>query len=233
MKIAIDAGHGYETKGKQTVDGMKEYEFNRSVAHHLKAELKKFKQVNVFFTHSDDRDVPLQMRTKIANDLDVHLFLSIHANAYGDGKHWNDVHGIETYIYPSRPKEAEKLAKKIQRELVLATGRKDRGVKTANFHVLRETKMTAVLCECGFMTNQQEAALLKSESYRQTCAKALARSIQHFYQLEKKTATQPTNTHLYKVQVGAFTKLENAERLANELKQKGYSPFITKASNQD
>lgn len=230
MKIVVDAGHGFDTKGKQTVDGMKEYAFNRAVALYLKEELKTFQSVKVFFSHSDERDVPLSIRTKIANDLNVQLFLSIHANAYGDGRSWNSAQGIETYIYKSRPKEAEQLAYKIQQELITATGRKDRGVKTANFHVLRETNMTAILCELGFMTNKEEATLLKKESYRQTCAKALARAIAHFYHLKRKE-TYRKKQPLFKVQVGAFTSRTYAEHVANELKQKGYDAFITQTND--
>jgi len=225
MKIMLDAGHGYQTKGKQTVDGMKEYEFNRAVAYFAKQILMKFQEVKVFFPHSDDRDVSLKRRTYIANKLNVDLYVSIHANAYGDGKSWNDANGIETYIHPSRPKEAEELAKLIQRKLVTFTGRKDRGVKTADFHVLRETKMTAVLCECGFMTNQEEAKLLKTEEYQMKCAQAIAQAIIEYYQLTP-ISYPPVKKPLYKVQVGAFYIKENAEKLAEKLQKQGYKTWI-------
>lgn len=229
MKIVVDAGHGYQTKGKQTVDGMKEYEFNRAVANYLKAELKKLKGVKVFFSHSDEKDVPLKERTTIANELKVDLFISIHANAYGYGRKWNGVSGIETYIYKSRPKEAVDLSNVIQRELIVQTGRKNRGVKTADFYVLRKTKMTAVLCECGFMTNKEEAQLLKTEAYRKKCAKAIAKAIQTYYQIPFKTEAIPsTSPSLYKVQLGAFQQKENAEKLAEQLQKLGYDPIIVK-----
>jgi len=70
--------------------------------------------------------------------------------------------------------------------LVKATKRNDRGIKTANFAVLRETSMPAILVECGFMTNKEEAALLKSDAYRQTCASAIVRGLANMYGLKKK-----------------------------------------------
>ncbi|WP_226528835.1 N-acetylmuramoyl-L-alanine amidase [Metabacillus niabensis] len=226
MKIAIDAGHGYETPGKRTVDGMKEYEFNRAVAGEMKKLLMKYEGVTILFTHSDQRDVPLNERTTKANKEKVDVFISIHANAHGHGKQWTSAEGIETYVYTTKPKTATRLAQMVQNELISSTKRKNRGVKTANFHVLQATSMTAILCECGFMTNKEEAALLQTSSYRLTCAKAIVDAIVKYYQLTNTKGTR-SSTH-YKVQVGAFSNKQNAEALANELKSKGYDTFIVK-----
>jgi len=223
MKIVIDAGHGYGTPGKRTVDGMKEYEFNRAVANEMKKLLLQYEGVTVLFTHSDQRDVPLNERTVKANREKAALFISIHANAHGSGKEWTSAEGIETYVYTTKPHAAYQLAKTVQDELIQHTSRKNRGVKTANFHVLKATTMTAILCECGFMTNKAEAALLRASHYRLTCAKAIVNGIERYYKLTK-TTTPPTP--LYKVQVGAFTNKKNAAALAKELQSKGYESII-------
>ncbi|WP_226671497.1 N-acetylmuramoyl-L-alanine amidase [Metabacillus litoralis] len=222
----IDAGHGVDTPGKRAVDGMKEYEFNSAVAHKLKEFLLMFKGISVLYAHSDSEDVPLHVRTNSANLHDVDLFISIHANAHGDGKDWTSAEGIETFVYQSKPKAATELATLVQAELVKKTKRKDRGVKTAKFYVLEKTKMTAILCECGFMTNKQEAALLRSDDYRTLCAKAIASGLSSYYNLSK---VKPTpSTPIYKVQVGAFSHKQNATKLAKELKNKGYHAIIVK-----
>jgi N-acetylmuramoyl-L-alanine amidase len=225
MKIMLDAGHGYSTDGKRSPDGLREYEFNRAVANYARDLLQEYENVTVYFAHSDKRDVPLQERTNKANHLKVDCYVSIHANAYGNT--WNDVGGIETYVHVSKPPEATKLAEKIQRILVISTGLRDRGVKTADFHVLRETKMTAVLVECGFMTNREEVKLLRSDTYRRTCAEAIVKGIADQYKLKKKFVQLPPITKgFYKVQVGAFKELKNAEKLAERLRKDGYDPFI-------
>lgn len=236
MKIMLDAGHGYSTPGKRTPDGMREYEFNRVVANYARDLLNHYKNVTVYFAHSDSRDVPLQERTDSANRLNVDAYVSIHANAYGQG--WNDVGGIETYVYPSRPQEALQLAQKIQRNMVQKTGLRDRGVKTANFHVLRETNMTAVLVECGFMTNRREAELLKSDSYRRTVAEAITEAVAAQYGLERKTVVSPapppgsgSDSGLYKVQAGAFRNKANADALGARLKNDGFDAFVYQESN--
>ncbi len=198
FKVAIDAGHGPETPGKRTPDGsMREYHFNSAVARYVADELLHgYEDVEILLTHDDSRDVPLQERTDRANAWGADVFISIHANAYGAGG-WNDAKGIETFVYKTRPASALKLAEAVHRNLILATGRRDRGVKPADFHVLRETRMTAILVECGFMTNQEEAALLKTDTYRRKCAAAIVAGIVEVYGLRKKLAeTSPAPANI-------------------------------------
>ncbi|MED4017012.1 N-acetylmuramoyl-L-alanine amidase [Sutcliffiella cohnii] len=231
MKIVLDAGHGYSTAGKRTPDGMREYEFNRVVANYARTELLKYQDVQVLFTHSDDRDVPLSERCRAANNWKAELFVSIHANAFGNGGWADSAHGIETYIHPVTNSNTPKIAKAIHDSLIKATGRRDRGVKTANFQVLRETDMSAVLAECGFMTNREEAALLKTSAYRKKCALAIVDGIVSHYKLKKKPTPkpeQPKSNGLYKVQTGAFSNKENAEKLAEQLKKAGFDTYIVR-----
>lgn len=94
------------------------------------------------------------------------MYISIHANAFGSG--WNDANGVESWIYSKKDKDTLDAAQKIQSEVIKETGLKDRGIKESgnSLGILRDTKMSAVLVECGFMTNPQEAAMLKSDAYR-------------------------------------------------------------------
>lgn len=226
MKIMLDAGHGYNTAGKRSPDGMREYEFNRACAAYAKAFLEGYENVTVYYAHSDHTDVPLQQRTNSANSLNVDVYVSIHANAYGTT--WNSSGGIETFVYVTRPPLALSLAQKIQRNLISQTGLRDRGVKTADFHVLRETDMDAVLIECGFMTNPQEIILLRSESYRKNCADAIVKALAEQFGLVKISTPVPApTTGLYRVQVGAFKNRDNANALADRLKKDGYQNFIS------
>lgn len=185
MIIALDAGHGPETKGKRTPDdSMREFHFNSVVADYVAAGLKEY-DVEVIYTHEMDSDVPLRDRTDKANSYKANVFISIHANAYGSGG-WNNVQGIETFVHNNSGSEAFDLATKVQTEMLKATGRLNRGVKKSNFHVLRETQMPAILIECGFMTNEEEAELLKSDAYRVKCASAILTVLVNYYNLTKK-----------------------------------------------
>ncbi|WP_233269981.1 N-acetylmuramoyl-L-alanine amidase [Heyndrickxia camelliae] len=222
----LDAGHGPNTVGKRSPDNFKEFEFNHKVAEYTKELLNDYKGVTVYFAHSKQEDIPLKKRSDKANKLKVDCYISIHANAYGTT--WNDANGIETYVYVTKPKEAVDLAEKVQKNLVIETGLRNRGIKTADFHVLRETEMTAILCECGFYTNKKEASLLKSKTYQKTCAEAIVKGIVDQYHLKKITSPtkNPVKKKIYRVQIGAFENKENAQALIKELKEKGYNPIL-------
>lgn len=235
MLVYLDAGHaGFGvTPGKRTPDGsMYEWDFNNKVAVYVEEELKNYQNVSV--KRADDRtgktDVSLSERTNRANRDKASVFVSIHANAYGSG--FNNAHGIETFVYPSKPDEAVKLANAVQKHMVKDTGRYHRGVKTANFAVLRTSNMTSILCECGFMTNKEEAALLKSDSYRRKIAHAIVKGLVECYGLKvvkNPTENQPTSTGkktYYRVVTGSFLKKENGLDRMAELKKKGFDSFL-------
>jgi len=196
MKISLDSGHGINTQGKRTPDGMHEWEFNSQVAMYAMAELDKYEDIELQRVDdvSGKIDVPLSTRTDKANSWGADVYISVHANAFGTGG-WNNTSGIETFTYPTASRESFVLAKLVQDELVKATKRNDRGIKTANFAVLRETSMPAILVECGFMTNKEEATLLKSDSYRKTCASAIVKGLADMYGLKKKEGVKVAEDH--------------------------------------
>ncbi len=180
----IDAGHDPETVGKRSPDGLlREFSFNSAIADLVKHYLIN-EGFTVFFAHNAQEDVPPTTRIQLANSLNVDAFVSIHANAFGSD--WNSANGIETFVYPTASKESIALASLVQSALITACNRTDRGVKKANYAVLRETRMPSVLIECGFMTNQEEAALLMSNAYRVQCARAIAFALSTWIYLGKK-----------------------------------------------
>jgi N-acetylmuramoyl-L-alanine amidase len=232
--IILDAGHGGRDKhgnpttpGKRSPDGsMLEHDFNSRVADVMKRELEKYEGVRVVFVHELGRDVPLIDRTNKANELKADAYISLHANAFRGvmGNHT----GIETYVHTSNPKESRQLADKLQAELVKVAGIANRGVKTENFHVLRETNMTAVLIEHGYMDSNIDLPKLKSDDFRVACAMANAKSVAEFFGLKRKPEPKPAPKAnvLYKVQVGAFSSKEKAEAFAKRVQAEGFSTFI-------
>lgn len=191
LKVAIDGGHGPDTPGKRTPDGsMREYQFNSAVAKRVRELLAEYEGVSVLFVHEDGRDVPLGERTDRANKWRANVYISIHADAAGPGG-WYDANGITTFVYTKADEATCKLAANVQASLIGHTGRRDRGVKQADFYVLRKTEMTAILCECGFMTNREEAALLKSDAYRDKVARAIVDGLAKTYGLRKMPKEEP------------------------------------------
>lgn len=179
--VMLDDGHGMSTAGKRTPilpaglksetgNFMHENEFNRAVVKYLAEELKRC-GIKTTFSAPTDADTSINARVKLANDLKVDLFLSVHANAL-NGK-WGNARGVETLSHPKR----KEIAMVFQNALLLGTSQLNRGWKDGSWlGIVSGTNMPAVLVEAGFMDNLEEAKLLLSDSYRRECARELAQA---------------------------------------------------------
>ncbi len=171
MKICVDAGHGGRHPGAIGNEPfrLRECDFNLELALLLEGELERLGHW-VVMTRRTDRTLGLQARADFANRLDAELFISIHANAAGVPT----VAGMETFHYPGSV-NGGKYAKKIQDGLVRAfPHHRDRGVKEANFSVLRETAMPSVLVECEFLTNPKQLEFLADAGVKEKLARVIA-----------------------------------------------------------
>lgn len=110
---------------------------------------------------------------------------------------------------------AEQLAKRVQAKLTSATGLTDRGVKTANLAMLRETDMPAVLVEVGFISNPGEEALLRSEDFLDTAAEAIAKAVTEQVGLPWQKAAEDWQTEAIK-RVSRLYGLDTALWLAKK-----------------
>ncbi len=167
--VVIDAGHGGVDQGGIRQNIVSEKNVALDVAQRLEKFLRKA-GLRTVMTRSDDRFVTLDRRVSIANAHHDAIFMSIHFNS----ARWARARGVETFHFA--PSEAT-LAHRIQRNLVATTTGDDRGVKRARFRVLRQTKIRAVLAECGFLTNPQDAALARNARYRAKIAQQISRAI--------------------------------------------------------
>lgn len=226
MSVCIDAGHSKNTAGKRSFDGtLREYEFNRAVAKRLKYHLERHGVKTIYSCDLDTpEDVSLTTRCKTANREKVDLFVSIHANAYGTD--WNSANGWEIY-HAENSTKGKALAEAIHKESVPFLGLRDRGIKTNDFAVLIKTTMPAVLIEHGFYTNAEECAKLKDTEFREKCAIADAKGILNYLGIVWVEETpKDTSGKLYRVQVGCYSKRENAEAMKKKLMADGYDAII-------
>lgn len=187
IKIAYDAGHGLNTAGKRTPDGEPEWTFNNKVARAFASELAKYQGVTMrrFDDSTGKHDVPLIERTDGANNWGAHYYISFHHNA-NTGK-WGDWTGVETFVYiGNKNTKSGKLAQAIHPAVVKAYGLKDRGIKEANYHILRETKMPAVLIEGGFMDSVIDIKKLRDDKVLETAGREIARALAKFLGLKKR-----------------------------------------------
>lgn len=230
FKIGIDAGHGINTPGKRTPDGEREWSFNDKVADAFIAEISKYEgsEVKRVDDPTGKTDVPLSTRTNGVNAWKADIHVSIHFNA-NTGK-WGTWTGVETYIYPNSA-SGMKLAQAIHPSMVKAMGLRDRGIKSANFHMVRETKMPAILLELGYMDSSIDIKKLRDDNVLKNAGIELAKAVAAYAGLKKKPEPKPApkpvaKKGLYKVQVGAFSQRGNADRLLKELEAKGFKGFI-------
>lgn len=167
--VSLDPGHGIGTPGKRSPDGrLREYEFNRAIAKRVEKILKA-RGIECVWTVTDNSDPGLTYRANSANVAGADIYVSFHANAFGNGADWTSPTGLMVFI-SSFGGERQKLAQKIidaQNHLGIDS---KRGVNAANFTVLTKTKMPAVLIEHGFMTNKKECEMLLDEKYRDKLA---------------------------------------------------------------
>ncbi len=176
-KVCIDAGHGGRDPGAVGPSGVQEKVVTLAVAQKV-AGILRSAGIEVLLTRDADKHLgsttgaDLSARAKIANQAGVDCFVSIHCNSASN----NSAQGTETYCYKGA-NEARKLAEAIQKYLIGALGRPDRGVKEANFAVLRETAMPAVLAELAFISNPTEEDLLENPNFQEKAAQAIAQGI--------------------------------------------------------
>lgn len=236
--VAIDDGHGMETAGKRSpvLDNgivMRENEFNRTVSDYLETELKRC-GFDTLMVAPTDADTPLSTRVSTANNAKADIYVSIHANAYDGTFEGHNPEGLELF-YHTGSINGKKLAEEVYTQLLQGTPQISRGLKSGNhLQVINSTKMPAILIEAGFMDNPREIKLLMDDSFRREVAKEAAIGICNYFEMAyvKEDVANPDNDNaepvkLHRVQVGAFQNKANAERLSQELKNKGYNNFIT------
>jgi N-acetylmuramoyl-L-alanine amidase len=168
MRIGIDPGHGGRDPGAVGPTRLYEKDVTLAISREL-GRLLKAAELEPVFTRTDDRTMELITRTALLNNQKCDLAISVHINSATR----QEANYISTFIQGAGG-QAEKLAQKVQNELVQATGWPDGGVRVANLHMTRETKMPAILVECGFISNPEQEKLLRQPEMQKKLAQAIA-----------------------------------------------------------
>ena len=176
LTIVVDPGHGGPDTGAIAESGTYEKTNNLAIGLDLAALLRSA-GAKVILTRSTDISPAtgtyselsdLQARTEIANDANADLFICLHNDAFSNSA----AAGTTSYYSSDSPvsTQSQALATSIQSELVKAVSLPSRGVKDANFYVIKYTTMPSVLVEVGFITNPGEAELLESPEFQEKAA---------------------------------------------------------------
>lgn len=183
--VCIDPGHWPDSVNCSPDRKYWEYEFAWDLHLRLKARLEE-NGITVVVTRKEQENPSLTARANVGNRASADLFLSIHSNAVGGG--WKPPRGFIAYT-SSGPETAER--NKAATAILGAV--KDAGVILFGigkpyhelFTVLTATTAPAVLLECGFHTNREEVALLKTADYRDKLAKAITFGVMNYFGIEE------------------------------------------------
>lgn len=174
--IALDAGHGGSSPGAVS-SGYEEKVYAFDITKRLN-DILKAQGYDIYLTRDKDEYVSLSDRADGANILKTDIFVSIHLNSYSN----KSVNGTETLYNYSAVKPGNQLAWSIQKHLIAALNRADRGiVDRPDLAVLNSTYMPAALAEIMFMSNQTELGLITQETIRQKTAQAMANAINEYF----------------------------------------------------
>lgn len=187
-RIVIDVGHGGKDAGAIGINDIQEKDVVLSIANEiLRLNNELDESLDIYMTRYKDTLISLSDRTKLAKTLKADLFVSLHCN-HSDNP---DARGIEVYVANAISKysdDATWLAFQLQDDLNKSLGFESRGVKFANFQVLRETisYCSSVLLELGFLSNRDECKYYqKSESIKALALVIWGSLIKNLYDYER------------------------------------------------
>lgn len=227
-KIYLDAGHGGKDSGALG-NGLYEKNIVLDLAKRVEAKLKQYKDVQVLQTRTTDIFLELSERADKANSWGADCFISFHCNSATDPT----AKGFESFVYNgSIGPDTIAFQNVMHQEVLRQIGAnvQDRGKKRANFAVLRESHMKAILGENLFVSNASDAALLKQTTFLDKVAQGYVNGLEKFFGLVKETRPPTNNTPqtgtLYQVIAGTFTSRENAEAQVKKLAANGYSAYV-------
>ena len=223
-KVFIGVGHGGSDPG--AVKYIKEKDVNLVMALAMRDYLEDY-GIQVLMSRTKDENDTLQDEIKECNKFKPDLAIDIHNNA-GGGDGFECYH---TYKGGTGKVFAQNLEKRVKE-----IGQNSRGVKTRKnsagrdyYGFIRETSCPAVIVEGVFVDNATDVKIADTKAEQQKFGVAYAKAVLDTFGIKVKTPTptkENTSNKLYRVQVGAFGDKANADKLAKELKSKGYNAIV-------
>lgn len=189
--VWIDAGHGGKDPGA-TGNGLKEKDITLQISLAIKRRLEsQYENVKVLLSRSSDADMTLRERTDKANQAGTDILVSVHCNAGGGAG------GFESYRYTAESAVSKSLQDVLHHAIVMELKPHDvtdRGKKSKNLHMVRESKMPAVLTENLFVDVVNDANKLKQQEVIEAIAQGHVRGVAQFLGLKPKVEKQPEPT---------------------------------------
>lgn len=197
-KVVIDAGHGGNDPGASG-NGLQEKALTLKIATLVDRYLQDHYRVETKMTRTGDTTVSLQERSSMANSWGADFYLSAHINS-GGGTGYEDYTYSTSRMQLSVNEESKRIQRVIHEEVkkvLVAYNVRDRGSKEANFHVLRETMMPAVLTEFLFIDHAEDAKLLQNDNFIRDISNALGEGVAKALELPARASSPGVTGELY------------------------------------
>ena len=200
-KIALNAGHGLNTAGKRCLASLdpnetREWQLNSRICNKIEEKLKAYEGYELIRLDdtTGNTDVALATRTKKANDFKADFYLSIHHNAGVGGKNGG---GIIAIVYTKVDDNTLNYQRALYDSLIKHTGLKgnrSQPLQRQNLHEVRESKMPAVLLECGFMDSSYDVPIILTDTFADQVAQGCVDVLVAKGGLTKKVVETPKPT---------------------------------------
>jgi N-acetylmuramoyl-L-alanine amidase len=178
-RIIIDVGHGGKDAGAIGINGIQEKDIVLDIALEILKQNENSKMpLDIYLTRYSDTLISLTDRSKLSKALEADVFISLHCN-HSDN---SNARGVEVYVsngISQYSKDATWLAFDLQAAFKKQLGFESRGVKFANFQVLRETVeyCSSILVELGFLSNEDESGYLANSKQNKRLAYLIINSL--------------------------------------------------------
>lgn len=187
-KIVIDAGHGGRDEGSTGITGVKESDINLKIAKTLKVYLETL-GIKVILTRADGNGLydanatnfkssDMSKRIEIINNSKADMVISIHCNSYTNSNEC----GAQAF-YQEGDESGKKFAEDIQSQLINQLDNARSEANKGDYYILKESGTSAVLVECGFLSNPKEEKLLNSANYQNKVAYAIMCGVVKYFEL--------------------------------------------------
>lgn len=180
--VVLDAGHGGIDPGA-SAGGYNEKDINFKILNEYAKAYFDSSDIKVYFTRLTDVKIDLYERADFATQVEADLFISLHMNAYSS----SSVNGTAVYYSTlnssinSGGLTSKAMAAALVDNLSSALGTKNNGVKTANFVVIKETQVPAVLIELAFITNTSDRKIITTAATQKLAAKTIYETTVNFF----------------------------------------------------
>lgn len=178
--VVIDAGHGGWAPGA-IKQGIKEKDIDLAILLELRKIFEESDEnIGVYYTRTDDSNPTFDQRVQLANKSDADLFISIHNNSTRSGR-MSNTSGTQV-MYAESSEDSRRLAQICLEKVTEGLESRNKGlVEGESIYIIRTSEVPVALIEVGFMTNQEELELLRTESYQRRAAQSIYSAIQQAF----------------------------------------------------